>query len=135
MNTVAALLFYWKIVRDDKPNQTKTDPEMLSYGKHLSVMSLLNGVAGNLDQILVFHYIGATELAIYNFATAIPDQTKGPLKTLDSMVQAKFATQKTGSIRGGMNNKIWLLSIFSVVFVGLYIVLAPFIYQVFLPYC
>ncbi|MGH7141080.1 MAG: oligosaccharide flippase family protein [Minisyncoccia bacterium] len=132
-NTIATLFLYWHIVRRYRPDPQKTDPEMLSYGKHLSVISILAGLAGNLDQILLFHFVGPIKLAIYNFAIAIPDQTKGPLKALDKMIQAQFANRPDDEIRRGMASKTLILTIFCIAMVALYIAVAPFVYKIFFP--
>lgn len=132
-NTLVTYWLYRRVIRIYKPDPAKTDPEMLTYGKHLSLMGILNGIAGNIDQILLFHFVGPAQLAIYNFATAIPDQTKGPLKTLNTMLQANFANRPTDEIHGGMRNKMFVLFVTSLAFVVLYIVFAPFIYHLLFP--
>ena len=40
-----------------KPNK-KEDPKTLSYGKHLSIMGVVAKFAGQLDKILLFHFLG-----------------------------------------------------------------------------
>lgn len=132
-NTLATYLIYRRVVQLYKPDPTKTDPEMLTYGKHLSLMGILNGIAGNIDQILLFHFVGPAQLAIYNFATAIPDQTKGPLKMLDTMVQAKFVNRSNKEISAGMKSKMFWLAVSSTIFIAFYIFLAPYFYGIFFP--
>ena len=116
-----------------KPDPAKTDPGTLTYGKHLSLMGILGGIAGNIDQVLLFHFVGPAQLATYNFAIAIPDQTKGPLKGLNTMVQAKFVNRSEEEIHTGMRNKILLLFVTSLSFVVLYIAAAPFVYHFLFP--
>lgn len=36
----------------------KIDPTTISYGKHLSLMGIISIVAGQIDKILIFHYLG-----------------------------------------------------------------------------
>ncbi len=132
-NTIATYWLYRRVVRVYKPDPAKTDPEMLTYGKHLSLMGILSTIAGNIDQILLFHFVGPVELAIYNFSVAIPDQTKGPIKTLSNMLLPKFAGRSTAEIKSGMRNKIVWLFISSLAFVVLYILLAPYFYAFFFP--
>ncbi|MDE2079453.1 MAG: oligosaccharide flippase family protein [Patescibacteria group bacterium] len=132
-NTLSTFWFYRRVVRLYRPDPTHTDPGMLSYAKHLSLMGILNGIAGNIDQVLLFHFVGPVQLAIYNFAIAIPDQTKGPLKTLDTMLQARFVSRSDTEIRTSMRNKMLWLFISSMIFIGAYIVLAPYFYRIFFP--
>ncbi len=132
-NLLADLYFYFRTTKVYKPDPQKIDTGMVSYGKHLSVMGILGGIADNLDQILVFHYIGAVELAIYNFAAAIPDQIKGPLKTFDAMVQAGFVKRTKKEIESTMGNKFLWFFIFSVIVTVAYILSAPFIFTFLFP--
>jgi O-antigen/teichoic acid export membrane protein len=132
-NTLIALYLYRRVLRTYKPQLHKTDSGALTYSKHLSLMGILGGIADNIDQILLFHYVGAAQLAVYNFATAIPDQAKGPLKRFDSMVQARFAARTNADIRSGMRHKILLLVVFYAVITAAYILVAPFIYKIFFP--
>ena len=131
-NTLIGLILYLRIVSIYKPND-KVDPHMMNYSKHLSAMSILSGISENLDQILVFHYVGAVELAIYNFATAIPDQIKGPIKNLSNLIFPKFAERTDKEIKSGMNRKLLVLLAVSVVIIVAYIIAAPFIFKIFFP--
>lgn len=132
-NLLATWLIYRRVVSLYHPDPTKTDPGMMTYAKHLSLMGVLTTIAGNIDQVLLFHFVGPVELALYNFAIAIPDQTKGPLKALNTMMQAKFATRPDEEIRAGMKSKMLFLFISSVLFIVVYALLAPFIYGFFFP--
>ena len=132
-NTLATYWLYRRVIRIYKPDPAKTDPEMLTYGKHLSLMSILGGISGNIDQILLFHFVGPTQLALYNFAIAIPDQTKGPLKTINTMMQAKFVNRSSEEIHAGMKNKMFWLFVSSAIFIAIYIFLAPYFYKFFFP--
>ncbi len=132
-NTLATLFLYKRVTYIYKPDSTKIDPGMLTYAKHLSLMGILSGVAGRIDQVLLFHFVGPIQLAVYSFAVAIPDQTKGPLKMLNTMIQAKFVTQSDESIRSSMKNKMFWLALSSITFVIIYILIAPYFYGFFFP--
>lgn len=131
-NTLIGVILYYKITNVYKPN-SEVDPEMLGYSKHLSLMNILAVIGDNIDQILVFHYVGAAQLAIYNFATAIPDQIKGPLKNLTSMMFPKFTERSDEEIRSGMKNKFLYLFVFSIILIIIYVLTAPYIFRIFFP--
>lgn len=132
-NTVVTIGLYYFTLRTYHASQEPRDPEMIRYAWHQSVMGILGAITGNIDQLFLFHYIGAVEVAIYNFATGVLDQSKGPLKSLDTMIQSRFASQQTRSIREGMNNKIFWLFIFFTLAAIAYIIAAPFIYAILFP--
>lgn len=132
-NLLANFYGYWQTVRLYRPILDSRDSEMQKYAKHLSVIGILTTIANNIDQVLLFHYTSAVELAIYNFATGLVDQSKGPLKTLDSMFQARFATRTESEISGTMHNKYFWIFIASIVAIAVYIPLAPLIYKILFP--
>jgi O-antigen/teichoic acid export membrane protein len=131
-NTIIGAILYIRILKIYKPNK-EVDPEMLGYGKHLSLINILIIVGSNIDQILAFHYIGAVELAIYNFAIAIPDQIKGPMKNLTGLIFPKFTERSDTEIRSGMKNKFLYLFIGSAVLIIVYILVSPYIFHIFFP--
>ncbi len=131
-NTLIGLVLYYRILKIYSPGSS-VDPEMMSYGKHLSFINILNGVVDNIDQVLVFHYIGAAELAVYNFAIAIPDQIKGPVKSLSNLMFPKFAERKDEDIRKGMTHKFFQLFLATIVTIIIYFFVAPYVYTIFFP--
>lgn len=131
-NTLIGVILYLRIIKIYQPNK-QIDTSSLTYSKHLSLMNILGGVASNIDQILVFHYIGAAELAIYNFATAIPNQAKALLAGLDNLIFPKFTGRNDKEIVAGMKNKILLLSLAGLIASLAYFFLAPFIFRIFFP--
>jgi O-antigen/teichoic acid export membrane protein len=106
---------------------------MFSYAKHLSVMGILGGIAGNIDNLLLFHYAGAVDLAIYTFATGTLDQLTGPSKALSVMIQAKFVGHSNAAIRENMRTKMLLLLATGAAVIIVYIPLAPFLYRLLFP--
>lgn len=132
-NAIAYFYLFWYTTRLYRSNLAHKDPGMLSYAKHLSFMGILGGFANNLDQILLFQYVGPAQLAIYNFAIGIPDQLKGPLKQLDGMLQARFANHLPQNIRDNMRTKSLLLLAFAFVFCALYIPFAPYLFSLLFP--
>ena len=96
-------------------------------------MTILNGFSANIDQVLVFHFIGPAQLAIYNFATAIPNQIKGPISNLGSLIFPKFIERSNSDIRSGMKNKMILLFIGLITTIIVYIAVVPYIFHIFFP--
>ncbi len=131
-NTLIGLTLYIQVLKIYKPNK-KVDDGALGYSKHLSFIGILGSVADNIDQILVFHYIGPVQLAIYNFAIAIPNQIKGLMKGLASLIFPKFAERTDKEIISGMKNKYILMFISSIIIIITYIVTAPYIFHIFFP--
>lgn len=131
-NVFIGVILYIRIIKIHQPNK-EIDSGTIGYSKHLSLMNILAGIADNIDQVLVFHYVGAIELAIYNFAVAIPSQIKGPMKGLAGLIFPKFAERSDEEIKKGMNNKYLILFVSGVLIILAYFLAAPYIYKIFLP--
>jgi len=115
-----------------KPNK-KEDPETISYGKHLSFISILGTIAGNLDKILLWHFLGATPLAIYAFAKAPVNQLSALLKTIIPLSFPKLAAAEKEDIKKTLPAKMIKFLIVIAIGVLIYIILAPYFYKLIFP--
>ena len=131
-NTALNLFFYLLVKSKFKPNK-KQDSETLAYGKHLSLMGVIGIIANSIDKILIFHYLGAIDLAIYAFAIAPPEQIKGVFKNIHSLAFPKFSQRTTKEIKKTIFKKMAKFFLILLPIVGFYILIAPFIYKIFFP--
>ncbi len=132
-NLLIDTFLYFRTVEKYNVRQGKSDPGMFSYGKHLSVMGVISGTAGTIDQLLLFHFGGAVNLAVYVFSIGILDQIKGPGKALDKMIQARFSNRSSRQIEASMEHKmLWLLA-FATAGVAIFYLVAPELYKTLFP--
>ncbi|MCI0542714.1 hypothetical protein L0Y69_03120, partial [bacterium] len=115
-----------------RPNK-KVDPEARRLTKHTSIMGLFAGIANNIDDILVFHYLGAAELALYAFIVLIPNQVISITKYLMSLAVPKFAAREKSLVQEGLFRKSLMvfLALFAIFLV--YVFSAPWIFATFFP--
>lgn len=111
----------------------KSSPDLYSLSGHFSIMNLLATVAAQIDKVVVFHYLGAVELAIYSFATAIPEQIKGMLGAVSVLALPKFATRSLAEIRSNFWNRLWIFTGALILASLAYVVLAPLAFNIFFP--
>lgn len=114
------------------PN-TKVNSELTNLGIHFSVMNVLGTIAQQVDKLVVFHYLGAVQLAVYSFATALPEQLKGVLSTVSSLALPKFVTRSMTEVRANFWGRMTQFTLLLVPVTALYILLAPFFFQLFFP--
>ena len=131
-NTLLRLLFLFITIKKFKLNKEK-DSETISYGKHLSLIDIISIIASQLDKILIFHYLGAIELAIYAFAVAIPEQIKSLLKNISILALPKFSEKSIEEIKKTIFKKMAWMSLFIALGTVFYIIAAPYIYKLFFP--
>jgi O-antigen/teichoic acid export membrane protein len=111
----------------------KVDPDTLNYGNHLSLMGALGGIIGQLDSVFVFHYLGAADLAIYSFATAIPERLSSFFKFIPTAALPKFATKSDEEIRRSLFQKTGIGLLAGGVIALIYILLAKLFFTLFFP--
>lgn len=111
----------------------KADEDTISYGKKLSFINIIATIANQLDKILIFHYIGAVELAIYSFASAPNEQIKNILKNVQNLAFPKFAQKTKEEIKSTIFKKSLKLSLITFIIVIIYVIAAPFIFKIFFP--
>ncbi len=124
---------FQKIALSKDPLNTEISPDTILAGMHLSFMNVIPLVAQQLDKILLFHYVGPVQLAIYSFALAIPDQIKSMVKNLQIIILPKFASKTSREIHLSITSKFILFVIILSFIVALYWGVAPFIYKLFFP--
>lgn len=132
LNTLTTVWAYKRITKQFHIN-TSNDNSLISYGKHLSVMGFIGTLANQFDKVLIFHYLGAIQLAIYSFSQAIPDQLKGILKNIFGIALPKYANLEETRLRASVSKKSIQLTIFTAIVVAVFILLAPFIFKIFFP--
>lgn len=131
-HTATNTFLYLITLKKYKPTQT-TDYSNITYGKHLSFINILNLIATHMDKILVFHYLGATQLAIYAFALMIPAQINGVLKNISVLAFPKFSKQKKEDLKKALFTKTIKLLAVSVLITSLYIITAPILFSFLFP--
>ncbi len=111
----------------------KEDAGTISYGKHLSLMGIIGMVAGQIDKILVFHFLGAGQLAIYSIAIAMPEQIKGIFKNLSKLIFPKMVLISNKDIKKRYKKLYLQLFILILIIIIIYILSAPYIFKLLFP--
>jgi O-antigen/teichoic acid export membrane protein len=122
----AATFIFWR------PNDVP-DLGVRKLGGHFSAMNLLSTVAQQIDKIVVFHYLGAVELAVYAFAIALPEQIKGIFNSVSILALPKFVTRPFHEVRANFWNRLWLFTGGMAIIAIIYIIIAPFVFTLFFP--
>lgn len=133
VGTLVPLFCYRATLRAFRNENTKKDPGLVSYGGHLSVMEIIGSIAGYLDKILIFHYLGATQLAIYVFAIAPVEQLQGGKKILSALIMPKLSKRPFEELQKSGPRKAILLTVYALGLAGIYALLAPYFYKFFYP--
>ena len=131
-HSLLRMYFLKRTIRLLPPNK-QDDPETISYGKHLSLMDALVLASRQLDKILLFHFLGATPLAVYAFATAPVEQMRAPFQAIQRLALPKFSIRSKEELKQNLPKKLWkslALVLSAIIFYNL---VATPAYQFFFP--
>jgi len=134
INFLLRLIALFYVFNKYKPNK-KRESQTISYGKKISYLGILNTTAAYIDNIFVFNYLGAIELAAYAFIKKMPEQLKDLLTFLTPLSTPKFATKKISDpyIKKESLRKSIFLSISFLLIILVYILAAPFLFKLLFP--
>lgn len=116
-----------------KVKNNQVSHQTLNYGSHLSLINIINTLTDRLDSMLIFHFLGAAELATYTFAVAIPEQIKGFIKSASTLALPKFSATHNTTTYANIWRKMLIMTILVIPIIGLYIFTAPYIFDLFFP--
>ncbi len=129
---IGNLIAYFYTINKFKPNNN-SENAALDYGKKLSLSSILPLVALQIDNILVFHLLGAQNLAIYAFASNIPDKFMSLVRPLSTLALPKMAERAEGWEKSSFVPKVLRFFVLSVFMSLIFIIFAPLIYHTLFP--
>ena len=124
-------IYYWFYIKS-KFVFEKTDETMVSYGKHLSYINILNSAAFYIDKLIINLFLGFQQVAIYSIAAIVPEIMKSTMKQFGSMMFPKFSVIE-GSIYQKIKGKIFLVFTITSIFILIAIILIPFMLDILYP--
>lgn len=130
-----ATLRFWFLLQTLRkyPPTGPADSATSSYGKHLSLINIPGQIASYLDSILLFHYLGPMQLAVYTFALAPIEQIRGVYKNITPLALPKLANRSISEINTLLPWRMLLLSVIGAGIASIYIFIAPFAFSILFP--
>lgn len=130
---IAAFIAYRATVRTYRPTEV-TDDETLTYGKHLSLMGVIGAIAYQVDNLLVFQFLGAAPLAVYSFATAIPDRLGSLFKFIPTSLLPVLSEKNEGETLKALSwkNMMWVVASIGLLIL-MYTFAAPYVFKFLFP--
>lgn len=133
LTALSPIILYLLTIRTYRLKKATLDKETLTYSKHLSLMNLVGSVSQQIDNFLVFHFLGPVQLAAYSMATLIPDRLSGVFKNFTNAILPRFSEQSLVRLRSSILRKA-LVMLFPVVgTIVAYVVLVPYLFSWIYP--
>ncbi len=131
--TVLRVIYTLRIIYIEKINSLR-DPTVLSNGKHLTFINIINVIASQIDKVLVFQLVGSSALAIYSVVTAPLDQVKNlVVRALSTLAMPKYAVKSEKDLKHHVFSWTWKLAIILIPVTIVYVFIAPPIFHIFFP--
>lgn len=124
------LWLYLCLKRADKSN---VDLDSIKYGRHLSYTNVLSTIASYSDYILVYHLLGPESLAIYTFATLLPDTLRGLSKNISQAALPRLAAGTTEGYFKNIPRKSFFLLIVIGAMTAVYYFASPIVIKTIFP--
>lgn len=127
------LFFYFFTLYKYKPPTAIDFKDTLKYARELTLIRLLGPIVSQIDKIVLVHFWGPAQLAVYTLAMAVPVRAMSIIKNWVILGFPKFATKTPEEI-----NTVFYRRIFQGMFIGavvavLYIAVSPYLFKYLLP--
>ncbi|MBY0472761.1 oligosaccharide flippase family protein [Patescibacteria group bacterium] len=133
-NAFASWIQYlWTLKRYGIRGSEHDVEETVRFGKHLSILGFFVLVSGQIDQLLLFHFSGGTQLAIYALALAPVLETRNLLDNFLSILFPRLAAKDKEEARRGLGLRLRQLTVAAILLTALYIVCIPFLFTFLFP--
>jgi len=137
LNAILSLLTYFLALKVHKPNpknvSKEVEKETLKYSKHLSVMGVFTQAVAELDKILLWHYTGPVQLAVYTFATAPVREIRNLTENIFPLALPKFAARDFSDVKKNLPLRVGQMTLVILPIVVSYILLAPLLFKILFP--
>ena len=115
------------------PPNTSNDNHALVYGRHSSFIDMLATILSSLDSPMLFHYLGAAEVAVYTFAMAPSGQMIGLIKRIPTLATPKLAERSAEKIDPMLKKRMMWLFLLGLAIAGIYSLFAEYFFYWFFP--
>ena len=111
----------------------KFDPKSITYIKHLSLINAISYGVSYLNGIIIFHFLGPIQLAIYSIALAPSAQLQSFFGIIPELSLPKYTETPIEEIKATIFKKIRKAMVVCTLIMLVLIVIVPFFFRWFLP--
>lgn len=126
------LFFYIKTLKIYNPPENKSS-DAIAYGKHLTYLNFVNPILGQADNIILGHFWGVDQLAVYFLARVIPDKIGPFVKQIIGVGMPKLAQKNLEDIKKVFWKRIFQAAGLGAILAAGYILLSPIVFKYMLP--
>lgn len=116
-----------------KRQNTEGDPDVIRYGDSVTIFQYIGRAVASVDQLVVYHFLGPVQLAIFSLANAIPMRIQSLLKLTGVISFPKYAGRSEGEVMRTLPKKMAYFAGGILLICLAYVAAAPFIFQYIFP--
>jgi len=133
-STIASWLGYlWMLRRLKIHGSPEHVAETIRYGKQMSVLAFFQIGAGQIDQLLLWHFTTPATLALYALALGPMGEAKNLINNFLSVSFRKIASKTEEVLYKTLTLRLWQMFWVCAVMTAGYIVLVPFLFTYLFP--
>ena len=125
-------LFYIVTLKLYRPSPA-APTEALAYGRELTLIGLIDPVVSQIDKIIVAHFWGPAQLAVYSLAMAVPARATSAIKNLVGLGSPKWAAMTPVEINRTFYLRMLQGALFGALMTLGYVFTAPYLFYYVLP--
>ena len=126
------ILAYWYVQRSHV-HASANDTGLVQYGRSMTIFQVISRLISSADQVILFHFLGPAQVAIFSLATAIPNRAQGVFRITGTLAFPKFASRTSAEIAESLPRKMILFMIGILAICAAYIVAAPLLFTYIFP--
>jgi len=123
-------IFYFITYR--KASDENGDKETISFGKHLTVMGALDSIAGQIDKLIIWQFLGPVAVATLSFAQEPLKRIQG-LIPISSISLPRLSKKNIKETKNSLLSKFYKLILIFIPGILLIILVVPYIYKLLFP--
>ena len=131
-NALLNIFFLLRTLKKNPPNNNSDDASVV-FGKHMTVMDIIVTIGSQLDKILLFNFLGASELAIYSFVDLPVRAINEFLSIIRALALPKLSARTREEIKKTLLKKVLKFFLILIPIIAAYILIAPLFYKIFFP--
>jgi O-antigen/teichoic acid export membrane protein len=105
----------------------------MTYGRHLTYLNFLGPILGQADNIILGHFWGVGQLAVYSLARVIPDKIGPFIKQIIGVGLPKLAQKTASDIEKVFYKRLLQTALLGAIAAAGYILLAPVVFKYLMP--
>jgi O-antigen/teichoic acid export membrane protein len=119
-----------KAINEAKNNAIENN--VVSFGKHLTLINAINQITNQLDQIIIWHFLGPVQVAIYSFAKMTMQKIRTAIHP-GILLLPKLSEKNIKKIKKELITKFFKSFLFFIPFTLIFITILPFAFQIIFP--